>query len=318
MIAYKVTETITETEHAQDIIIYVEGETVEDEEFDGAPIWVDSFTQTSAANGIDILWVIDPSGSMNSHQTRLLAGIDAMMQALPPSGWRLAIIPSDYRYSETENQFPLVPGDTYQQAESMYLQSKQGGYEAGFDAAYGYMVNNQYANTWMRQDAALLIVFVSDEPEQSNQYVTTVSDYIFWVSTTRSNVYVASIVNIDPPESLCNHTGLHTGYKYIDVANHFNGNVVDICSEDWTAGVSDAANQVEPHEEWPLTYEPADPNHIYVFLDGVPQESTDGVDVYWHYDSASNSIIFDKVPQGQVLVEIAYYYEEEEGQDTGN
>ena len=62
---------------------------------------------------------------------------------------------------------------------------------------------------------------------------------------------------------------------------------------------------------------PADPNHIYVFQDGVPQEAMIGSDVFWHYDSASNSIIFDKVPQGQVLVEIAYYYEEEE-QDTGN
>lgn len=317
MIAYKVTETITETKHAQDIIIYVEGETVEDEEFDGAPIWVDSFIQPSSANGVDILWVIDPSGSMNSHQTRLLNGIDTMMQALPLSGWRLAIIPSDYRFSETESQFPLVPGDTYQMAEDMYLQSKQGGYEAGFDAVYGYMVHNQYSNTWMRHDAALLIVFVSDEPEQSNQYASSSSDFIFWISTMRSNVYVASIVNIDPPETLCNHTGNHTGYKYIDVANHFNGNVVDICSEDWTAGVADAANQIEPHEEWALTHVPADPNHIYVFLDGVPQASTDGMDVFWHYDSITNSVVFDKVPQGQVLVEIAYYYEEEE-QDTGS
>ena len=254
---------------------------------------------------------------MNSHQTRLLNGIDTMIQALPISGWRLAILSSDYRFSENESQFPLVPGDTYQMAENMYLQSNQGAYEAGFDAVYGYMVHNQYSSTWMRHDAALLIVFVSDEPEQSSQYLTTSSDFIFWVSAMRSNVYVASIVNIDPPETLCNHTGAHTGHKYIDTANHFNGSVVDICSEDWTAGVADATNQIEPHEEWPLTHVPADPSHIYVFWDGVPQESVIGSDVFWHYDSSSNSIIFDKVPQGQVLVEIAYYYEEVE-QDTGS
>ena len=116
------------------IFIYIEGETVEDTAFDGAPIWVDSFTQPSV-NGVDILWVIDPSGSMNQHQTRLLAGIDAMMQALPASGWRLAIIPSDWRFAEQEQQFPLVPGDTYQMAENMYLQSRSGAFEAGFDAA---------------------------------------------------------------------------------------------------------------------------------------------------------------------------------------
>ena len=168
LLAYKVVET--ETVHAQDIYVYIENE---DTGFDGAPIWVDSFVQPSSVNGVDILWVIDPSGSMNSHQTRVLNGIDLMMQALPPMGWRLSIIPSDYRFSEQEQQFPLVPGDTYQMAESMYLQSKQGGLEAGFDAVYGYMVNNTYSSTWMRNDAALLIVFVSDEKELSGKLVVS-------------------------------------------------------------------------------------------------------------------------------------------------
>ncbi len=317
MIAYKITETETETVHAQDIIIYVEGETVEDTEFDGAPIWVDSFIQPSSVNGVDILWVIDPSGSMNSHQTRLLDGIDAMMQVLPPNGWRLAIIPSDYRFSEQEQQFPLVPGDTYQMAESMYLSSRQGGLEAGYDATYGYIMNNSYSSTWMRNDAALLIVFVSDEPEQSSQYLNTTGEFITWITTYRQNVFVASIVNIDPPETLCNHSGQNTGQKYIDAANYFNGQVVDICSQDWTAGVTDASNQTEPYEEWQLTHEPADPAHIYVFHDGVPVPATNGTDVFWHYDEPSNSVIFDKVPNAQILVEIAYYYEEEV-QDTGS
>ena len=317
MIAYKVTETITETKHAQDIIIYVEGETVEDTAFDGAPIWVDSFTQPTSVNGVDILWVIDPSGSMSQHQARLLMGIDAMMQALPPSGWRLAIIPSDWRFAESENQFPLVPGDTYEMAENMYNQSRAGAFEAGFDAAYAYMMTNQYSSTWMRNDAALLIVFVSDEREQSNKYLLDSASFIGWASSQRQSVFVASIVNLHPDDSLCNTTVNNHGKKYIEAANYFNGQVVDICSEDWTAGVSDAANQVEPYEEWPLTYEPSDPSHIYVFHDGVPVPDNDGVDTFWHYDAVSNSVIFDKVPSAHVLVEIAYYYGEEE-QDTGN
>ena len=110
-------------------------------------------------------------------------------------------------------------------AENMYLQSRSGAFEAGFDAAYGYMAHNSYSSTWMRQDAALLIVFVSDEPEQSNKYLNTAGDFISWISSQRSNVFVASIVNIDPPESLCNHTGVNTGQKYIDAANHYNGQI---------------------------------------------------------------------------------------------
>lgn len=29
------------------------------------PIWVDSVTQPSTSDGVDIVWIIDPSGSMN-------------------------------------------------------------------------------------------------------------------------------------------------------------------------------------------------------------------------------------------------------------
>ena len=49
----------------------------------------------------------------------------------------------------------------------------------------------------------------------------------------------------------------------------------------------------------------------------MPVPDNDGVDTFWHYDAVSNSVIFDKVPSAHVLVEIAYYYGEEE-QDTGN
>ena len=59
------------------------------------PIWVDSFVQPSAASGVDIIWVIDPSGSMVSHRTRVLQGIADMMNALPQVSWRLAIISAD-------------------------------------------------------------------------------------------------------------------------------------------------------------------------------------------------------------------------------
>ena len=35
--------------------------------------------------------------------------------------------------------------------------------EAGFDALYAYLVENSYNQSWLRPDAGLLVVFVSDE-----------------------------------------------------------------------------------------------------------------------------------------------------------
>ena len=67
-----------------------ECEVVEDTEFDFSDLWVDSFTQVgSALDGVDIFWVIDPSGSMADDQPAILAGIQLMMSNLPAVGWEI-------------------------------------------------------------------------------------------------------------------------------------------------------------------------------------------------------------------------------------
>jgi hypothetical protein len=57
--------------------IYVEvpGETVYVEvPEEGGDVWVDSFEQPFTMNGIDIIWLIDKSGSMNQHANTVVAG----------------------------------------------------------------------------------------------------------------------------------------------------------------------------------------------------------------------------------------------------
>ena len=45
--------------------------------------------------------------------------------------------------------------------------------------------------------------------------------------------------------------------------------IIDICSEDWSAGVIDAANGAVPYSSYPLSETPANYNYITVFVDGV-------------------------------------------------
>jgi len=290
IIEYEIIEEINE------III------IEDTAPDYQDIWVDSFTQPTTINGVDILWVIDPSGSMNSYQSSVLNGINAMMNALPSHGWRLVIIPSDRRKSLTQQLFPLLPGDTPEMAEAMYLQAKEGAFEAGFDSTYEYISVNPYSSTWMRQDAALLTVFVSDEREQSQTYFNDAQGFSFWYQNLRDYTYVASIVNVPQSETVCtgNHNPNNVGHEYISAANYFNGSVVDICSEDWSSGVIDASSQVNPYEYYDLSLTPLETNYIYVFFNG--QRNND-----WTYSSTENRIYFTTIPPEQTLVEIAYY-----------
>ncbi len=124
-----VTETVTE-EVEVPVYIEVEVPVYIDTGFDDPGlVWVDSFTQPNTVDGIDILWVIDTSGSMHRFDPQLIAGIEAMLLALPPTSWRLAMISNDPMRAGAESQFPLVPGDDILDAEAMYSAMGRGGME---------------------------------------------------------------------------------------------------------------------------------------------------------------------------------------------
>ena len=119
---------------------------------------------------------------------------------------------------------------------------------------------------------------------------------------------MASIVNLPPAESLCNNNGYNNGDRYIEATNHFNGTVVDICSDDWSPGVIDASVQIQPHEFWDLSHSPI-ANTVRVFFDRVL------IEVGWSYDAALNRVVFDTPPPPGVLVEIGYILDGTAGDD---
>lgn len=260
-------------------------------------IWVDSFVQPSSSSGVDIVWVVDRSGSMHNNRTKLEAGFQAMLSDLNSSWdamWRIAIISADSNDASNEQQFPLLFGDTEIDAMTM-LQNTGGSREEGFKAFYSYYTGS-YAHNWMRQQAALLVIFVSDEDDQSSSMFAQPSDFVQWYSGIRSTVFLASVVvsttDCEPD----------VGDRYMEATNLLNGIVVDICSDDWTPSVQDALQQIQPFEEWALSYVPYyGEQGIFVFIDGSPSSD-------WHYDSSRNVVVFDITPNGDALVEIAYEY----------
>ena len=275
---------------------YIFIEVPEDEK--NEDIWVDSFIQPEGTEGVDILWVIDRSCSMRDNEPLLFDGIDAMINSLPSTGWRLNMISNSPPNVLNDKQFPLVPGDTVADAQTMYNKMSTGTYEMGFDALEEYLFYNTYVSQWMRTDVPLLVVFVSDEEDQSNQ---TPAQFVQWYSNYRKNVYLASIVHVDPYESLCNVSFYDVGYNSIEATDLLGGVVVDICSDDWAPGVTDASVQITPYEQYELTHIPTDKNEVYVFIDGVPNYD-------WYYNRTDNTVYFTVVPTGNQLVEIAYPY----------
>jgi hypothetical protein len=127
-------------------------------------------------------------------------------------------------------------------------------------------------------------------------------------------MYVASIINKDPAESLCDipPSVRDVGERYIEATNYFGGIIVDICNPDWSAGVTDASNNIEPHESLKLTHEPDPATTIRVFINGSLNHD-------WYYNSGDNTIYFTVVPVGGDLVEVGYLYygTPEDTGDTG-
>jgi len=291
---YGVLETEKEYVYVQDN--FIEGETEPE-----WPIWVDSFIQPQTSNGVDIIWAIDGSGSMNNEYEKVLQGISDMLSSLPMISWRLMIISMDPGDAMTIEGLPLLPGDTYQDALDMFLTNVNGTSETGFLSVQKFLLENQDAQQWLRSDAALLVVFVSDEDDGSVNYIPSVSSFETWLRNYRQNVYVSSIINFHPDESQCNTYSHMTGFRYIDLTNLFSGYLIDICSYDWSQGVADASNQITPREYYDLTYVPHDPNNIYVFVNGIEFPN-------WTYDASLNRVVFSIIPPENSLVEIAYYY----------
>jgi len=294
-------ETITETE-----VVYVEDTAPppQDTSLDLLPIWVDSFTQPNSMNGIDILWVIDRSGSMHDEAPQILTGIETMIAALPASDWRLVMINISSNVSAISQVFPLIPGDGLTEAWNMYNGLGNSFKEEGFNAVFSYMADNSYSQTWMREDASLLIVFVSDEDEQSTNRYPTTTTFINWISMQRSDYHITSIVHYEVPLSQCNNNTTAVGDRYLEAVDLTGGTKIDICTDDWTAGITEALNQVEPYEYYDLSKRVKYPQYLQVFYDGRPAHPDE-----WRYDAANNRVYFGPLPDGGVLVEIAYYYQ---------
>ena len=276
----------------------VEVEVIIEEEY---PVWAQTYIQPSLGNGVDILWVVDPSGSMMNNWAQVVLGVEQMMLALPTNvNWRLEIIPTDQNRAKTLQSFPILPGDSLQTAQDHLQNNVVGHYEKGMDAVKDYMTQNQDALQWMRHDVALLIIFVSDENDSSGQ---TPTQFIQWVQYQRAEVYVTSIVNVVPTNSLCptQYSQWDIGSDYMDVANHFSGIVIDICEVDWTSGVTQAAQQVHLIDEIQLDYVPVDIDHIEVLVDNVVWND-------WTWDQTSNKIIFSVMPPEGSVITVSYNY----------
>ena len=255
---------------------------------------------------LDILWVIDNSGSMSSHQSNLSTNISYFMNNFIQLGvdYNMSVITTD-RYSFTQIITNQDANAVTLLAQSVVTGTYGSGVERGIQMAFESLSDSNYAGPggiFFRQDAKLVVIFVSDEPDHSQ---STWTSYTTFFDQLKPAVYFIPFGIIGDPPSGCGGGGWQGamyGAGYFELIKHYGGSWYSICETDWGSQLQSLGNQVVTQSRFNLSENDPVEDTIAVFVDG--QELEEG----WSYDSTSNQVVFetDYIPEPGETIRVEY------------
>ena len=266
----------------------------------------------SQTKKLDIVWVIDNSGSMADEQDALGTNFSAFIDEFITKDvdFKMAITTTDV--SSSSKKGAMVTGSdtklTSARAKANERQFKSdfkslvqvgirgSGAEKGLEASEGFM--QKHASSFVRQDAYLAVVVLSDEEDQSPKSVAHYTDYLKSFKNEAGLVKVYSIVDVKKTNY---GSGIATGGdRYIDASNKTAGVVSDI-RDDFHQSLTAMGDQIiNLLDSFALANEPvAGSLKVYVNGDLVTN---------YTYDAASRSIKFDQGNLPPVGAEVKVTY----------
>ena len=159
------------------------------------------------------------------------------------------------------------------------------GLEMGMESAM--RVLSQENNAFLREDAFLSVLYVSDEEDASP---LPVSDYVNQMRAVKDpvgrDVFKSSALVVQDIDS-CSQAqidgGATLGTRYIDVAEQTNGVVGNICADDISAAVTDLSLNSSRLEDTFFLSEMPDPQSLRVHVDGVEMPCDGTGSAIWSY-----------------------------------
>ncbi len=303
----------------------------------------DVFTQQPATE-LDILLVVDNSCSMEPYQTELSRNFDAFLTFFKEGDvdyhigvTTTSVLDVDPGYGCTQadiNRIPaaghlvedavIVPGTP--DADTLFSDIVNVGTcgsanEMGLEAA-ALALDGGVADGFLRPDAFLSLIFVSDEedysPDPVNDYI---NDFRSIKGPRNTESFNASAIVITDP-SECNNQQLQAGggtlgSRYIDVATQGQGILGNICDDSFERVVTElslASSRLS--DRFYLTEYP-DPYTLVVNIDGVDVSCVDGKwtyqEVEYEGDPATPAIVFEREAMPPPFTEITARYNRGQG-----
>lgn len=253
---------------------------------------------------LDMLWVIDNSGSMGSHQQAVKDNMDSFIQEyVKVAGlkWKMGLISTDasekpylgFTLNDLFTYKTPDPVTTFNQAVAK-LGTSGSSTEETFKPVMTAIDNNP---DFLRKDAGLAIITVTDAPEQSTE---TAADFVKYLVGKKGDIKLVFGYGILGPKDFnCTDTDdawNYKGSKYEEYITATNGKAVPICEKDFgKAMLSIAQTIINSQVLTPkilLGAKPV-PGTIQVRYRGrlLPEgpKASGGI---WVYDSSDNSVSF--------------------------
>ncbi|MCO4747135.1 MAG: hypothetical protein KC912_20225 [Proteobacteria bacterium] len=266
---------------------------------------VDSVTQP-AEFAVDVLWVVDNSCSMDAEQTSLAANfpsfIDAFL-AMDGLNYHVGVVSTDMDSNNHSGRLREADGARWLDVNSptpyttfndMALMGTGGsGDEAGRAAAYAAVTDplrSGYNAGFLRDEAALAVIIISDEDDSSGQYNVSQNNFVTMMQGLKPDPAMVSFSTIVGPDpNGC--TSADAGSQYHNVRNQLGGVNASICDANWAQVLDDlAANAASLRREFFLDDIP-DPTTIQVWVieqNGTRIDLVNGTD--FTYNAQRNSV----------------------------
>lgn len=279
---------------------------------------VDEHTQNGEGQ-TDVLFVIDNSGSMTEHQNKVASNIASFFvyfQSLQLD-YHMGVVTTDVDCPDQRGRLqgsptfitPLTSNPEAALAQAVSVGENDCGNESGLAAMEMALTepNLSTANAgFLRDDAFLSVVLLSDEPEQSSPGSQYYIDFLADLKPDPNMLSVSTIVGDRSSgcDEICGWLSVDAdpGDKYIDVQEAYPGVFDSICTCDFSQTLTNIGwSSAGFQSVFGLSQVPGDPGSIQVEIAGQPAGG-------WTYDASANAVVFGQswIPEAFAVITIRY------------
>ena len=280
----------------------------------------DAITQVTVPS-VDVLFIVDNSGSMSEEQRSLRDNFGAFMQYFAGSGldYHVGVVSTDCDSPREKGVLIQDDSATDRYIDNSYTEDEAvtsfkaranlgtngSSDERGTDAAWAALIDNASGTNvgFPRDEADLSIVIISDERNWSRDH--SVNEFASWMNGLKpdGSVYFSSVVGLG---NTCRTAERGTGY--LEVTAQVGGIEWDICSTDYASLLDELGLQAAGlKNEFFLSLVPVEESIEVSVTDPEGNDTAYAAGTDWSYSQSRNSISFVTIhPDPLAVVHITY------------